>query len=113
LRPSTPAAAAAMIECSVHWAQFGGRRKQTLRFLNIGFSFLAMTGSEVIEAIKRMPREERLKVIQYARHAEKEQLSADELETLLRKMVETSDPAAKAKLKEEFMHGFYGTEVHA
>ena len=72
-----------------------------------------MTGLEMIEEIKRLPREERLKVIEYARRAENEQLSPEQLESVLHKMVEATDAEAKAKLKEEFMRGFYGTEAHA
>jgi hypothetical protein len=72
-----------------------------------------MTGLEVIEELKRMPREERSKVIEYARYAEKEQLSQEELEGVLQKMVDASDPATKAKLKAEFMRGVYGNEPHA
>jgi hypothetical protein len=72
-----------------------------------------MTGLEVIEEIKRLPREERLMVIGYARYAEKEQLSPEELEQLLTRLVETSDPAQKEKLKAEFFLGFYGREPHA
>ena len=72
-----------------------------------------MTGLEVIEELKRMPQEERSKVIEYARYAEKEQLSPDELEGLLQKMVDSTDPAAKSKLKAEFMQGVYGNEPHA
>lgn len=71
-----------------------------------------MTSLEMIEEIKRMPREERLKVIEYARYAEKEQLSPEELESILQKMVDSTD-SDKSKPKSEFMRGFYGNEPHA
>ena len=72
-----------------------------------------MTGLEVIEEMKRMPREERLKVIEYARYAEKEQLSPEELTEVARRMVDAADPAEAERLKAEFIRGFYGNEPHA
>jgi hypothetical protein len=72
-----------------------------------------MTGAEVIQEIKRMPREERQKVIDYARYAEKEQLSPEELGELTRQMVESTDSAEAERLKNEIIRGFYGTEPHA
>jgi hypothetical protein len=72
-----------------------------------------MTGLEAIEEIKRMPREERRKVIEYARYAEKEQLAPEELGELTRQMVEAKDPAEAERLKQEIIRGFYGTEPHA
>jgi hypothetical protein len=72
-----------------------------------------MTGLEVIEEIKRMPREERQKVLEYARYAEKEQFSPEELGELTRQMVEAKDPAEAERLKQEIIRGFYGTEPHA
>ena len=72
-----------------------------------------MTGLEVIAEIKKMPREERVKVIEYARYAEKEQLSPEELGALTRQMVEAKDPAEAERLKQEIICGFYGNEPHA
>ena len=89
------------------------RIAREIALLQCGACFIPMTGLEVIEEIKRMPREERLKVIEYARYAEREQLSPEELESVLQKMVDSTDPAAKAKLKAEFLRGFYGNEPHA
>ena len=68
-----------------------------------------MTGAEVIEEIKRMPDAERQKVIQYARFADNEQLTPDQLGELTRQMVEASDPAEAERLKREIIRGFYGT----
>ena len=42
-----------------------------------------------------------------------EQLSPEELEGVLKEMVEATDPLAKEKLKAEFVRGFYGNEPHA
>lgn len=72
-----------------------------------------MTSSEVIAEIKRMPAEERLKVIHYTRLVENDQLTIDELEPILKAMVEATDPAEKDRLKEEFLRGYYGNEPHA
>ncbi|MDB6040151.1 MAG: hypothetical protein JWM99_3992 [Verrucomicrobiales bacterium] len=72
-----------------------------------------MTGLEVIEEIKRLPKKERVKVIEYARAVDNEQLSPDELVELIRKMVEEPDPGETKRLKEEIFRGFYGDEPHA
>lgn len=72
-----------------------------------------MTGSEVIEEIKRLPQEEQVKVFEYTNYAQKGQLSPKELGNVLREMVESDDPSEKAKLKEKFVSGFYGNEPHA
>jgi hypothetical protein len=72
-----------------------------------------MTGLEVIEEIKRLPKKERVKVIEYARAVDNEQLSPDELVELIRKMVEEPDPGETNRLKEEIFRGFYGDEPHA
>jgi hypothetical protein len=73
-----------------------------------------VSSAEVIEQIKRLPRDERRKVIHFAQNqADNEQLSPEELGELTRQMVESNDPVEKARLKQEIKRGFYGNEPHA
>lgn len=73
-----------------------------------------MTGVEVIEEIKRLPREEQTKVIEFARQiAENRPLTPEELGKLASQMVETKDAAEADRLQEKIVRGFYGGESHA
>ena len=69
-----------------------------------------MTAVDIIEEIKRLPVEERSKVIEFAR---KTALTPDELGQLAKRMVEAGSPAEADKLKEEIVQGFYGGGSHA
>ena len=73
-----------------------------------------MTAVEIIEEIKRLPREEQVKVAEFARQvAENPLLSPEELGELARRMVEAKDPAEADRLQEEIERGFYGGKSHA
>jgi hypothetical protein len=73
-----------------------------------------MTAVEIIEEIKRLPKGEQTKVIEFARQvAETTALSPEELEELAKRMVEARDPAEAGRLKEEIVRGFYGGKPHA
>jgi hypothetical protein len=73
-----------------------------------------MTAVEIIEEIKRLPRDERNTVIEFARHAaESPPLSPEHLGELARRMVEAQDPAEADRLQEEIVRGFYGGPSHA
>ena len=73
-----------------------------------------MTAVEIIEEIKRLPKGEQTKVIEFARQAaEIQPLSPEELGKLAKRMVEAKDPAEADQLKEEIVRGFYGGEPHA
>jgi len=73
-----------------------------------------MTAVEIIEEIKRLPRDEQNQVIEFARHAgENRQLTPEELGQLTKRMVETKDPAEADRLQEEIVRGFYGGQPHA
>ena len=73
-----------------------------------------MTAVEIIEEIKRLPREEQSRVIEFARRAgESRQLSPEELGRLAKQMVEAKDPAEADRLQEEIVRGFYGGQSHA
>ncbi len=73
-----------------------------------------MTGVEVIEEIKRLPKSEQAKVLALAREAAQNQrLTPTDLGELTRQMVETTDPAEAERLKHEIVRGFYGCDRHA
>ncbi len=73
-----------------------------------------MTGAEVIEEIKRLPSEERAKVIAFARQAaDKQPLTPEELGELANRMVETQDAAEAERLQKKIVRGFYGGDSHA
>lgn len=69
-----------------------------------------MTGADVIDQIKRLPHEERAKVIEYVQQADPLLLNPDELGEIARRMIETPDEAEAASLRDQFMRGFYGSK---
>jgi len=73
-----------------------------------------MTAVEIIEEIKRLPREEQTRVIEFARQvAENRSLSPEELGQLAKRMVEAKDAAEADRLQEEIVRGFYGSRSRA
>lgn len=72
-----------------------------------------MNAVQIIEEIKRLPEEERNRVIEFARSADGSLLSPEELGRLANRMVETNDPVEADRLKEEIVRGFYGGKPHA
>ena len=72
-----------------------------------------MTGVEVIEEIKRLPRQEQSKVIEFTRQlAESQRLTPEELGELANRMVGCNDTAEADRLQEKIVRGFYG-DSHA
>ena len=68
-----------------------------------------MTPAAVIKEIKRLPRAEQSRVIQFAFELARErQLSGDKLSKLAQRMADSTDPAEAQKLREEIHRGFYG-----
>lgn len=73
-----------------------------------------MTAVEIIEAIKRLPREEQTKVAEFARQVAGDlPLGPEALGELAKRMVETKGAAGADRLQEELIRGFYGGESHA
>ena len=73
-----------------------------------------MTATEIIEEIKRLPRQEQVKVAEFARHlVDISLLTPEKLGELAKRMVETNDPAEADRLEREIVRGFYGEEPHA
>ena len=68
-----------------------------------------MIVSQIIEAIKRLGPEEQVGVIRFAYQLDAErQLMGDELSSLAERMVNTTDPAEQARIREQILRGFYG-----
>ena len=73
-----------------------------------------MTAVEIIEEIKRLPRDEQSRVIEFARHAgEGRALDPEELGQLAKRIVEAKHPAVADRQQEEIVRGFYGGQSHA
>ena len=73
-----------------------------------------MTSAEIIEEIKRLPRAEQNRVIDFVRKAgEVRRLTPDELGELARQMVETRDSREADRLQTEIVRGFYGGQADA
>ena len=68
-----------------------------------------MTAVEIIDKIKRLPRAEQNRVIDFFRNAaDDSRLTPEELGSLAEKMVEAKDPAEADRLQAEIVRGFYG-----
>jgi hypothetical protein len=73
-----------------------------------------MTAVEIIEEIKRLPRAEQNRVIDFARKAgEVRPLTPEKLGELAKEMVEAKDPAEADRLQAEIVRGFYGGQANA
>jgi len=73
-----------------------------------------MTGIEVIEEIKRLPREEQIQVLAFARQlVENQPLTPEELGELANRMVNTQDSVEADRLQEKIVRGFYGGDSDA
>ena len=73
-----------------------------------------MTSVEIIEEIKRLPRAEQNRVIDFVRKAgETRPLTPDELGQLAKEMAEAKDPAQADRLQAAIVRGFYGGQADA
>ena len=68
-----------------------------------------MTAKAVIEEIEQLPPEDQSRVIRFVNElARKRQLTGEELGVLVRRMVDSKNPAEIKKLRQEIHRGFYG-----
>jgi hypothetical protein len=68
-----------------------------------------VTATQIIEEIKRLDPKEQLGVIRFAYQLDAERkLTGKELSDLAERMVNTTDPAEQARVREEIIRGFYG-----
>ena len=73
-----------------------------------------MTATQIIEEIKRLGPEDQVGVIRFAYKLDAErQLTGDELPGLAECMVNTTDPAEQARIREQIIRGFYGRRQNA
>jgi hypothetical protein len=68
-----------------------------------------MTAVEIIDEIKRLPRAEQNRVIDFVRKVEEVRpFTPGQLGELAKEMVEAKDPAQADRLQAEIVRGFYG-----
>jgi predicted Zn-dependent protease len=68
-----------------------------------------VSAREIISEIRRLPPSEQAEVIQFAYRLDAERmLSGKELGKLAQRMIDTSDPIEKLRIREELTRGFYG-----
>ena len=68
-----------------------------------------VTASQIIEEIKRLDPKEQVGVIRFAYQLDAERrLTGKELSALAERMLNTTDPAEQARVREEIVRGFYG-----
>ncbi len=71
-----------------------------------------MSAAQIIEAIKKLPPEERIEVVQFAREYETvPRLSPERLGELGERLANETDPAKIAELEKALMNGFYGIKA--
>ena len=76
--------------------------------------FQIVSALEIIEQIRQLPDDEQEKIKQFVRgNLEDGQISPEAIGELTRQMVESNDPAEKARLRKELVKGFYGNAPHA
>ncbi len=68
-----------------------------------------MSANEIISEIERLPLSEQAEVIRFAYKLDAERmLSGKELAELAGRMIHTTDPTEKLRIREELTRGFYG-----
>ena len=73
-----------------------------------------VTASQIIEEIKRLDPKEQIGVIRFAYQLDTERrLTGKELSALAERMLNTTDPAEQARVREEIVRGFYGERQNA
>ena len=68
-----------------------------------------MTAAQIIEEIKRLDPKEQLGIIRFAYQLDAERhLTGSELSSVAERMVNTTDAAEAARVRESIVRGFYG-----
>jgi hypothetical protein len=76
--------------------------------------FAAISATQIIEEIRRLPPTEQAEVVHFAYRLDAERmLSGEELGVLAQRMIDTTDPLEKLKLRDELTRGFYGGKPDA
>ena len=73
-----------------------------------------MSATQVIEAIKVLPLEDRLQVLRFARDYETvPKLTPEQLGDLGERLARATDPGEIGRLENAMMNGFYGMKIDA
>jgi hypothetical protein len=73
-----------------------------------------VTAAQIIEEIKRLDPKEQLGIIRFAYRLDAERhLTGSELSSLAERMVNTTDAAEAARVRESIVRGFYGQRPDA
>ena len=73
-----------------------------------------VTASQLIEELKQLPPKEQAEVIRFAYQLDAERrLTGKELSGLAERLLQSTDPADTALVRETIMRGFYGGNPHA
>ena len=73
-----------------------------------------MTTAQIMQEIKNLKPDDQATVVQFAYKLDAErQLSGNEITNLAKKMVATTDPLEKARIREQITRGFYGAQANA
>ena len=73
-----------------------------------------MSATQVIEAIKELPPEERLDVLRFVREDETvPKLTPEQLGELAGRLAHATDPEEVAALEKAIANGFYGMKIDA
>jgi hypothetical protein len=73
-----------------------------------------MSAAQVIEAIKKLPVDERLDVLRFVREYETmPKLSPEELGELGERLANATEPEEVARLEKAILNGFYGMKIDA
>ena len=73
-----------------------------------------MTAGEIIEEIKRLPKDEQTTVLDFFQQAADNcRLTPEELGELAKRMANTQDSAEADRLRDKIVRGFYGGDPHA
>ncbi|HEY3600899.1 MAG TPA: hypothetical protein VGK72_02990 [Chthoniobacterales bacterium] len=73
-----------------------------------------MSAAQIIEAIKKLPPEERIEVVRFAREYETvPKLSPEQLGELSKCLANATDPVEIAQLEKALVNGFYGMKIDA
>ena len=73
-----------------------------------------MSATQIIEAIKELPPEERLSVVHFAREYETvPRLTPEQLGELGERLANATEPTEIAALEKALINGFYGMKIDA
>jgi hypothetical protein len=79
----------------------------------VAASFSGMHVTEIMEAIKELPPEQRGEIARFAQQFGGRQLTPEELGELAERLAAATDPAEAAAIEKAIVNGFYGAKIDA